>query len=61
MQDDAISVEDIDKVMKDGLGMRYAFLGPLETCHLNAEGLYLSVCLSGYEVHLPGSFRDMSS
>ena len=24
--------------MKDGLGMRYAFLGPLETCHLNAEG-----------------------
>lgn len=33
-----ISVEDLDKVMADGLGMRYAFIGPLETCHLNAEG-----------------------
>ncbi len=38
LQDDAISVEDMDKVMKDGLGMRYAFIGPLETCHLNADG-----------------------
>jgi L-gulonate 3-dehydrogenase len=25
-------------VMSDGLGMRYAFLGPMETAHLNAEG-----------------------
>lgn len=24
--------------MSDGLGMRYAFIGPLETMHLNAEG-----------------------
>lgn len=24
--------------MSDGLGMRYAFLGPMETTHLNAEG-----------------------
>ena len=40
-QDDAISVEDLDKVMTDGLGMRYAFMGPLETCHLNAEGEFL--------------------
>jgi L-gulonate 3-dehydrogenase len=31
-------VEDLDKVMTDGLGMRYAFIGPMETCHLNAEG-----------------------
>lgn len=38
IEDDAISVEDLDKVMSDGLGMRYAFMGPLETCHLNAEG-----------------------
>lgn len=33
-----LDVQDIDKVMSDGLGMRYAFLGPLETTHLNAEG-----------------------
>lgn len=33
-----LSVKDIDSVMSDGLGMRYAFLGPMETTHLNAEG-----------------------
>lgn len=36
--DDVLTVKDIDSVMKDGLGMRYAFLGPMETTHLNAEG-----------------------
>ncbi|XP_022214106.1 lambda-crystallin homolog [Drosophila obscura] len=34
-----LNVKDIDSVMSDGLGMRYAFLGPLETAHLNAEGM----------------------
>jgi len=29
--------------MSDGLGMRYAFLGPLETAHLNAEG-FVNYC-----------------
>lgn len=38
--DDVISVEDIDTVMSDGLGMRYAFMGPWETAHLNATGQY---------------------
>lgn len=33
----------MDKVMSDGLGMRYAFLGPLETAHLNAEG-FVNYC-----------------
>ncbi|XP_063218194.1 lambda-crystallin homolog [Bacillus rossius redtenbacheri] len=37
--DDILSVEDVDNVMSEGLGMRYAFLGPLETAHLNAEGM----------------------
>lgn len=36
--DGVLDVKDIDKVMSDGLGMRYAFLGPLETTHLNADG-----------------------
>lgn len=36
--DGVLNVRDIDSVMSDGLGMRYAFLGPLETAHLNAEG-----------------------
>lgn len=38
VQDGFLEVENIDKVMTEGLGMRYAFLGPLETAHLNAEG-----------------------
>lgn len=38
IQDDVVNVADIDTVMTAGLGMRYAFLGPLETAHLNAEG-----------------------
>jgi len=36
--DGILDVKDIDKVMSEGLGWRYAFLGPLETAHLNAEG-----------------------
>ncbi|RUS83206.1 hypothetical protein EGW08_009017 [Elysia chlorotica] len=34
-----LSAEDIDRVMTDGLGPRYAFIGPLETMHLNADGI----------------------
>lgn len=34
-----MSVSDLDKVMTEGLGYRYAFMGPFETAHLNAEGL----------------------
>lgn len=34
-----LSAGDIDKVMTDGLGPRYAFIGPLETMHLNADGI----------------------
>lgn len=40
VKDGVISVKDIDLVMSEGLGMRYAFIGPIETMHLNApEGL----------------------
>lgn len=38
-----LSVADIDTVMSDGLGPRYAFMGPLQTAHLNAEGM-LNYC-----------------
>jgi 3-hydroxyacyl-CoA dehydrogenase len=30
------SIEDLDKVMKEGLGMRWSFMGPFETIDLNA-------------------------
>jgi 3-hydroxyacyl-CoA dehydrogenase len=32
------TVEDLDKVLKDGLGMRWSFMGPFETIDLNAPG-----------------------
>ena len=34
------TVEDIDKTVRDGLGLRWSFMGPFETIDLNApEGL----------------------
>lgn len=40
MADGVLSAKDIDAVMSEGLGMRYAFLGPFEAAHLNADGKY---------------------
>lgn len=37
-QDDVISVNELDKVMPSGLGLRYAFLGPLETSYIGVNG-----------------------
>jgi len=38
IRDGITTPQDLDVVMKDGMGMRYAFMGPMETIHLNAEG-----------------------
>lgn len=38
VRDGVISVEDLDTVMKDGLGRRWAFIGPFETIDLNTRG-----------------------
>ncbi|XP_075448409.1 lambda-crystallin homolog isoform X2 [Ascaphus truei] len=43
VKDGVISPRDVDLVMSEGLGMRYAFQGPLETAHINAEG-FKSYC-----------------
>lgn len=43
VRDGVMSPEDVDLVMTEGLGPRYAFVGPLETMHLNAEG-FKSYC-----------------
>ncbi|XP_078050328.1 beta Hydroxy acid dehydrogenase 1 [Augochlora pura] len=37
--DGVLNVKDVDTVMSEGLGMRYAFLGAFEAAHLNAEGM----------------------
>jgi L-gulonate 3-dehydrogenase len=36
--DDVISPGDLDALMKHGLGLRWSFMGPLETIDLNAPG-----------------------
>ncbi len=33
-----VSVEDLDRTVRDGLGLRWAFMGPFETIDLNAPG-----------------------
>lgn len=33
-----VSPADLDKTIKDGLGLRWAFMGPMETIDLNAPG-----------------------
>lgn len=33
-----VSAEDLDKTIKDGLGLRWSFMGPIETIELNAPG-----------------------
>jgi 3-hydroxyacyl-CoA dehydrogenase len=38
VQEDYCSVEDLDKTIRDGLGLRWSFMGPFETIDLNAPG-----------------------
>jgi 3-hydroxyacyl-CoA dehydrogenase len=38
VKEDYVSVDDLDKTIKDGLGLRWAFMGPFETIDLNAPG-----------------------
>jgi 3-hydroxyacyl-CoA dehydrogenase len=38
VRDGVASVEDVDTVMRDGLGRRWAFMGPFETVDLNTRG-----------------------
>jgi 3-hydroxyacyl-CoA dehydrogenase len=33
-----VSPQDLDKTIKDGLGLRWSFMGPFETIELNAPG-----------------------
>lgn len=38
VRDGVASVEDVDRVMRDGLGRRWALIGPFETVDLNTRG-----------------------
>jgi 3-hydroxyacyl-CoA dehydrogenase len=39
-----VSPQDLDKTMKDGLGLRWAFMGPFATIELNAPGGIADYC-----------------
>ncbi|HSE79871.1 MAG TPA: 3-hydroxyacyl-CoA dehydrogenase [Alphaproteobacteria bacterium] len=38
VEDGYVSTADVDKTLKDGLGLRWSFMGPFETIDLNAPG-----------------------
>ncbi|KAM7344972.1 beta Hydroxy acid dehydrogenase 2 [Cochliomyia hominivorax] len=50
IENDILTAADVDTVMTEGLGLRYAFLGPLETAHLNADGIKDYVKRFGEEI-----------
>src|SRR5205085_5888573 len=39
-----VSPEDLDKTVRDGLGLRWSFMGPFETIELNAPGGAADYC-----------------
>ena len=48
-------MEDIDKTVRDGLGLRWSFMGPFETIDLNAPG-----GLADYAKRYGPMYRDMA-
>ena len=42
--EDYVSAEDLDKTVRDGLGLRWSFMGPFETIELNAPGGVADYC-----------------
>ena len=44
VEDGYVSSTDIDKAIKDGLGLRWSFMGPFETIDLNAPGGVSDYC-----------------
>ena len=51
-----ISAEDLDRTVKDGLGLRWAFLGPFETIELNAPGGIPDYC-----ARYTGFYQELAS
>jgi 3-hydroxyacyl-CoA dehydrogenase len=51
-----VSPQDLDKTLKDGLGLRWSFLGPFETIELNAPGGIADYC-----ARYTGFYRRLSA
>lgn len=55
-EDGVASAEDIDRTVRDGLGLRWSFMGPFETIDLNAAG-----GLGDFVAHLGGVFDAIAA
>lgn len=53
------SPQDVDKTIRDGLGLRWSFMGPFETIELNAPGGIPDYC-ARYGASLAGTARESS-
>ena len=54
LADGVASAEDIDKAISEGLGLRWSFMGPFQTIHLNApEGI------AGYVKRYEKMYKEM--
>ena len=53
-----VSPQDLDKTLKDGLGLRWSFMGPFETIELNAPGGIADYCAAIREC--TGACREAS-
>jgi 3-hydroxyacyl-CoA dehydrogenase len=51
-----VSPEDLDKTVRDGLGLRWSFMGPLATIELNAPGGVEDYC-----ARYSGFYRRLAS
>lgn len=54
VRDEIASVEDIDSIVKDGLGLRWSIMGPFETVDLNTRGGIIS-----HAEKMGSSYEDM--
>jgi 3-hydroxyacyl-CoA dehydrogenase len=66
VEDGYVTPQDLDKTLKDGLGLRWSFMGPFETIELNAPGGIPDYCarygpslarLSGADADLYGAAK----
>jgi len=56
VQEGYVSPEDLDQTIADGLGLRWAFMGPFETIELNAPGGIADYC-----ARYTGSMRRLAA
>ena len=56
VEDGYVTPQDLDKTLKDGLGLRWSFMGPFETIELNAPGGIPDYC-----ARYTGFYKELAS